>query len=301
MAFGQTREQKLNRLQPLPKPKIAEEPVIPTGNISIVNLEQKKKPYNVNIRNYNRNEPKIKPNMKYSDKQRYRQYKTKTEPNLLNKIMVNEDDDIINKIKEAFGIKSDSLKSNYSEPETAPSQFYKGVDEIRELPVEPREQREQIGPRVRRPLRRDQQLMEELNDITKEDAEELTFQKEPEYNFSTEFTPESKISKREHTLHEDDFSIFQEKQYPYTMAFATPEEIKILNRLPEEITPESHLLRTPEEKKKAQEDAERYLDTAELTIKKLKQMSDENVTRRRVGRPSGAYGPYKKRNDNTEF
>jgi hypothetical protein len=85
------------------------------------------------------------------------------------------------------------------------------------------------------------------------------------------------------------------------MAFATPEEIKILNRLPEEITPESHLLRTPEEKKKAQEDAERYLDTAELTIKKLKQMSGENVTRRRVGRPSGAYGPYKKRNDNTEF
>jgi hypothetical protein len=90
--------------------------------------------------------------------------------------MVNEDDDIINKIKEAFGIKSDSLKSNNSESETRPSQFYKGVDEIRELPIEPREQREQRAPRVRRPLRRDQQLMEELNDITKEDVEELTFQ-----------------------------------------------------------------------------------------------------------------------------
>ncbi len=37
--------------------------------------------------------------------------------------MVNEDDDIRNKVKETFGIKSDSLKSNYSEPETAPSQF----------------------------------------------------------------------------------------------------------------------------------------------------------------------------------
>ena len=42
MVFGQTREQKINQLQPQPKPKIAEEPVIPTGNISIVNLEQKK-------------------------------------------------------------------------------------------------------------------------------------------------------------------------------------------------------------------------------------------------------------------
>jgi hypothetical protein len=30
-------------------------------------------------------------------------------------------------------------------------------------------------------------------------------------------------------------------------------------------------------------------------------MSEENVTRRRVGRPPGAYGPYKKKNDDTEF
>jgi hypothetical protein len=51
--------------------------------------------------------------------------------------------------------------------------------------------------------------MEEINEITTEEAEELTFQKDPEYNFNTKFTPENKISRREQTLHEDDFSIFK--------------------------------------------------------------------------------------------
>jgi hypothetical protein len=36
MAFGQLRSEKVGQLKELPKPKIAEEPVIPTGNISIV-------------------------------------------------------------------------------------------------------------------------------------------------------------------------------------------------------------------------------------------------------------------------
>lgn len=147
----------------------------PLNNIGLINSEQKKKPHNITIKNYNQNEPKRTPNMKYSDKQRYRRYKTKTEPNLLSKIQVNEDDDIINKIKEAFGIKTDDKGSNYSEPETAPAPFYKGVDEIPELPEAPRQQREPRVPKERRPLRRDQQLMEELNEITTEDAEELTF------------------------------------------------------------------------------------------------------------------------------
>ena len=176
MAFGQTRDEKVRNLQKLPEQKTAEKPVaIPVGNIGVVNLEQQKKPHNINIRNYNPNEPKRTPNMKYSDKQRYRRYKTKTEPNLLSKIQVNEEDDIINKIKEAFGIKPDDKGSNYSEPETAPAPFYKGVDEIPELPEAPRQQREPRVPKERRPLRRDQQLMEELNEITTEEAEELTF------------------------------------------------------------------------------------------------------------------------------
>ena len=35
---------------------------LPVSNIGIVNLEQKKKPHNVNIKNYNPKEPKIKSN-----------------------------------------------------------------------------------------------------------------------------------------------------------------------------------------------------------------------------------------------
>ena len=80
MAFGQTREEKLRNFKEMPKTK-SEEPqtVIPTGNIGIVNLEQKKKPHNVTIRNYNKNEPKIKANTKYSAKQSFRRYKSKTD------------------------------------------------------------------------------------------------------------------------------------------------------------------------------------------------------------------------------
>ena len=72
---------------------------LPVSNIGIVNLEQKKKPHDINIKNYNPNEPKIKSNIKYSGKQSFRGYKTKTEPNLHNKIEINEDDDIVNKLK----------------------------------------------------------------------------------------------------------------------------------------------------------------------------------------------------------
>ena len=123
----------------LPVPTIPnEEPKTnPVGNVGIVNLEQKKKPHNVNIRNHNPHEPKINANTKYSVKQSFRRYKTKKEPNLINKIQANEDDDIVNKIKEAFGIKSENAKgytignpnSNYSEEITAPSAYNNGVDE----------------------------------------------------------------------------------------------------------------------------------------------------------------------------
>jgi hypothetical protein len=86
----------------------------PVGNVGIVNLEQKKKPHNVNIRNHNPSEPKTKPNTKYSAKQNFRRYKTRTEPNLFSKIQVNEDDDVVSKIQEALGIKPEGKKSNFS-------------------------------------------------------------------------------------------------------------------------------------------------------------------------------------------
>jgi hypothetical protein len=143
---------------------------LPLNNIGLINSEQKEKPHNITIKNYNPNEPKRTPNMKYSDKQRYRRYKTKTEPTLLSKIQVNEEDDIINKIKEAFGIKPDIKNSNYSAPETSSVPFYKGVDET---PVEQiRVQRERIPAR---PANRQQELMDEITDMSIEETEELTF------------------------------------------------------------------------------------------------------------------------------
>ena len=72
----------------------------PAYNIGIINPEQKKKPHNITIKNHNPHEPKIKANTKYSAKQSYRRYKTKKEPNLLNRIQVNEDDDIVSKIRD---------------------------------------------------------------------------------------------------------------------------------------------------------------------------------------------------------
>jgi hypothetical protein len=84
------------------------------------------------------------------------------------------------------------------------------------------------------------------------------------------------------------------------MAFATPEEKKILNRLSEELTPEASLLRTPEERKKAKEEAEQYLDSLELTVNRLSQISRENITKRRVGRPAGTYGPVRRIQEATE-
>jgi hypothetical protein len=56
---------------------------IQLNQIALINTDKlKKKPYDVKIKNYNPNEPKIKANMKYSDKQRFRKYKPKTEPKL---------------------------------------------------------------------------------------------------------------------------------------------------------------------------------------------------------------------------
>ena len=85
--------------------------------VNLVNSETKKKPHNIQINN-NKKEPTVRPNVKYSDKQNFRRYKTKVEPKLHSKILINEEDDIVSKIKEAFGIKKPN--TNYQEVETAP-------------------------------------------------------------------------------------------------------------------------------------------------------------------------------------
>ncbi len=85
----------------------------PLNQIAIINSETKKKPHNITVQNNNPNEPKIKVNTKYSEKQKYRSYKTKIEPQLHSKIMIDEEDTIINTIKKAFGIEPDKKKKFY--------------------------------------------------------------------------------------------------------------------------------------------------------------------------------------------
>ena len=81
----------------------------PQSLIGLFNLKQKKKRHNITIDN-NRREPTAKPDVRYTEKQRYRKYKTKIEPALLNKIEANADDDIVNKIKEAFGLSEKKIQ-----------------------------------------------------------------------------------------------------------------------------------------------------------------------------------------------
>ena len=97
----------------------------PLKKINIVNTGQiKKKQHNITIKNFNPNEPKVYPNMKYTEKQKYRRYKTKTEPKLYSKIMIDEEDDIITTIKKAFGIEKENIQ-NFSNVETSGADYVK--------------------------------------------------------------------------------------------------------------------------------------------------------------------------------
>ena len=132
----------------------------PLSQIALINKETKKKPYDVKIKNFNPNEPKIEVNMKYSDKQRYRRYKTKTEPKLNSKIMIDEEDDIVKTIKKAFGIQ-DKTKKNYSEVETSGTPYYQTPEpqqpETQEIYDAPRREQAptaaaEVRQRARRPM-----------------------------------------------------------------------------------------------------------------------------------------------------
>ena len=91
----------------------------PFSQVGIINKETKKKPYDVKIKNNNPNEPKVNINMKYSNKQKYRRYKTKIEPKLNDKIMIDEEDDIVNTIKKhlASMIKKIQIIAGQKSPE----------------------------------------------------------------------------------------------------------------------------------------------------------------------------------------
>ncbi len=125
------------------------------NNIALLNSKIKKKPHNITIKNFNPNEPKIKSNMKYSDKQNYRRYKTKIEPKLHNKIMIDEEDDLVAKIRKEFGITDTDKKKNYSEVETS------GADYVK--PPEPREAEPVENPKY----------IYDISDISRDENEDI--------------------------------------------------------------------------------------------------------------------------------
>ena len=284
----------------LPVPIIPnEEPKTnPAYNVGIINQEQKKKPHNVNIRNHNPHEPKIKANTKYSAKQSYRRYKTKREPNLLNRIQVNEDDDVVSKIKEAFGIAHDKPDTNYSEVETAPSAYNKGVEEP--PTIEPKMRNSDIYESQLIPWKEEgqmeqlQSLLDEFNDVTIEDSQELTFQPRwstefgPEYMFNAEETPppsQKRMSRREKDLNKT--------ESPLTVVASTPTARRLSERMSSELTPER--LFTPERRERVHQFIKNLSENKLNQIAK-RFLSKEFITDRRGrGRPSGPYGTYNKR------
>jgi len=171
-AFGQSREDKLRGLQEIPKATSRPNEITSAANqITNINLEQKKKPYDVKINNKAR-QPTVTPNVKYTDKHRFRRYKTKVEPNLFKKIEVNEEDDVIDKIRAAFNPDYKIPNTNFSEQITAPAPFNKGADQppITETKMYSgivRKHQSDTKPVAR---------LEEINDISRTDYEELTFQ-----------------------------------------------------------------------------------------------------------------------------
>ena len=126
----------------------------PFSQIGIINKEKKKKPYDVKIKNNNPNEPKIFPNMKYSDKQKYRRYKTKTEPKLFNKIMIDEEDDVVNTIKKAFGIEN-KKNTNMTNIDPSEAPYYEEPNPV-EVEQEPLEYINQPAPQQRQRQRQQQ-------------------------------------------------------------------------------------------------------------------------------------------------
>ena len=107
----------------------------PFSNVAIINPEEKKKPHNIKIKNKNKNEPRInKVNIKRSALQKFRTYRTIIESNLHNKILINETDDIVAKIKKAFGL-AEPANTNYSKMQVAENTFSTMPPAVDEIPI----------------------------------------------------------------------------------------------------------------------------------------------------------------------
>jgi len=82
------------------------------SKVTGISFNTQKKPFDVKIDN-NRKEPKLSKNVRYTDKQNYRRYKTLTEPKLLSRIMVEPQD------SETISLEQKLMKlmGSYKEPE----------------------------------------------------------------------------------------------------------------------------------------------------------------------------------------
>jgi len=90
--------------------------------LNIISPEEKKKPYDIHIDNRKVGE-KHKPTSlaKLSHKQNYRRYLSKNEAKQKSSIQVNQEPDIINKIKSAFGLKQQEDNKNFQLVNTNPA------------------------------------------------------------------------------------------------------------------------------------------------------------------------------------
>jgi hypothetical protein len=142
------------------------------NQITNVNTEQKKKPYDISINNKAK-QPTVTPNVKYTDKQRFRRYKTKKEPEMLKKVEVNQDDDIVEKLRAALDPMYKKPNTNFSQQITAPAAYNKGTESFPEVstyypPVGGR-------PRTIYDGLTQQELSEKINEVTFTDKEREEF------------------------------------------------------------------------------------------------------------------------------
>lgn len=127
---------------------------------------------NININN-NRKERTIKPNIRLSDKQRMRQYKTYIAPKTRDRKIHEEDDSLVAKIREAFGIKHPKEETNISAnvqvfdnpTYTSPQEAIIPDTNVGIGGVKPRPQR--------RPRERDLITFNEIDDISSHEREML--------------------------------------------------------------------------------------------------------------------------------
>lgn len=147
----------------------------------ILNTKQNKQtPYDIKIKNRIQ-EPKLVEDMRFTPKQKYRKYKTKIEPNLLNKIMIDEEDDIVAKLKEEF-----ENRNIYTTKQNAKSET---EHPLKSTPLKLATSMYSDG--------------EGISDTTKQDKEALTSSISPNITFKLSPAVAQRLRQRRETIFED--------------------------------------------------------------------------------------------------